>query len=45
MSFPTTRRYPRTMAEAFPDVRAQCIERHTNPSLWKRIAVAVWRWL
>lgn len=26
MSWPTTRRYPRTLAEAFPDVRAPAIE-------------------
>jgi hypothetical protein len=27
MSWPTTRRYSRTLAEAFPDVRAASIER------------------
>jgi len=24
---PTTRRYPRSLSDAFPDVRAHCIER------------------
>ncbi len=27
----TTRRYPRTLAEAFPDERFFAIERHTRP--------------
>ena len=26
MSWPTTRRHPRTLAEAFPDERARCTE-------------------
>jgi hypothetical protein len=37
------RRYPRSMAEAFPDVRAQAVERYVPP-LWKRVLVALWRW-
>ena len=41
----TTRKYPRSLSEAFPDVRAQAIEYHVAPSVWKRIGRAVWRWL
>ena len=31
MSWPTVRRYPRTLAEAFPDIRAHCIEVPAQP--------------
>lgn len=34
---PTTRRYARTMAEAFPDIRAAVFEPHVAPPLWKRV--------
>jgi hypothetical protein len=35
----TTRRYPRSLAEAFPDERACCIE---VPASWPRWHVAVY---
>jgi hypothetical protein len=38
---PTTRRYPRTLAEAYPALRAGCIERHIGRSLRARLS----RWL
>ena len=39
----TTRRYPRSLADAFPDVRAPAIEFHPSPSLWKRISLFIRR--
>lgn len=42
MSTPTTRRYPRSLAEAFPDVRAYAIEHTTrHRSTLADIALAV----
>lgn len=38
MTCPTTRRYPRTLAEAFPDVRAPAIERPRPIPRFDRIA-------
>lgn|GEM_PF-2722196 len=38
MSCPTTRRYPRTLAEAFPDVRAAALERPAAVSRLDRYA-------
>lgn len=32
--WPTCRRYPRTLADAFPAVRAVAIEHHRNPWAW-----------
>lgn len=32
----TTRRYPRSLADAFPDERAHCLERPA-PSLWRAL--------
>ena len=37
MSYPTSRRYARTLAEAFPDVRACAVERYHAPR-WHRPA-------
>jgi hypothetical protein len=36
---PTVRRHPRTMADAFPDVRANAIEPHEPFPMWKRFAL------
>jgi len=45
MTCPTTRRHPRTLAEAFPDVRATCAEgwQRTPDHRWaaRLLAVAV----
>lgn len=46
MSCPTTRRHPRSLAEAFPDERACAIEHHRRSSLhqpreWLRAALFV----
>ena len=35
--WPTARRHPRSLADAFPDVRASAIEPHIAPPMWKRI--------
>jgi hypothetical protein len=43
-SNPTTRRHPRTLADAFPDVRAQAIEQHEVLPLWKRFSLFLRRW-
>lgn len=43
--YPTARRFPRTLAEAFPDVRAGAIEIHTRPALWSRLARMLRGWL
>lgn len=37
MSYPTSRRYARTLAEAFPDERAHCVEHYRAPR-WHRPA-------
>jgi hypothetical protein len=37
----TTRRYPRSMADAFPDVRAHCIEVYRSHGLKARLS----RWI
>lgn len=37
--FPTSRRHPRTLAEAFPDVRAAVFEPHQPLPLTRRIAM------
>lgn len=37
----TTRRYSRSMADAFPDIRAVCIERYTGHGLRALLS----RWL
>jgi len=37
VSYPTSRRYARTLAEAFPDERAHCIEHYRAPQ-WHRPA-------
>jgi hypothetical protein len=37
--FPTSRRHPRTMADAFPDVRRQFLERHEPLPIPRRIAL------
>lgn len=39
---PTTRTYPRSMAEAFPDVRAAAVEVHRRPGLVERLINYVW---
>jgi hypothetical protein len=42
MSTPTTRRYPRTLADAFPDERASAVEVHRpepTPLGWR---VSMW---
>lgn len=39
---PTTRRYPRSTAEAFPDVRAAAVEVHRRPGLVERLINYVW---
>lgn len=35
MSTPTTRRFPRSLADAFPDERANAIEVHRKFNAWK----------
>lgn len=35
MSTPTTRRYPRSLADAFPDERAAAIERYRAARSWR----------
>jgi hypothetical protein len=37
----TTRRFPRTLADAFPDERYPTIEHHRNPSHWCEPVIAV----
>jgi hypothetical protein len=37
--WPTVRRHPRTLAEAYPDIRRQSFEGHVRPPLLKRIAL------
>lgn len=32
---PTTRRYPRSLAEAFPDERAPCLYVGSRPMWWR----------
>lgn len=39
----TTRRYPRTLAEAFPAERAHAVTRTPRAPWWVRLARAVWR--
>lgn len=41
MTTPTTRRYPRSLADAFPSDRAYCVEVHRKPrgGAWR---VALW---
>lgn len=34
---PTVRRHPRSLADAFPDVRKQSFEHHIPPPLWARV--------
>lgn len=35
--YPTARRHPRSLADAFPDVRKQSFEPHIAPSFWQRV--------
>ena len=38
----TTRKYPRSTSEAFPDVRAEWFEHEPNPvPIWRNIILAV----
>lgn len=41
MSTPTTRRYPRSLSEAYPDIRASSIERHRRAPRWLEDAAGV----
>ena len=41
---PTVRRFPRTAAEAFPDVRAPALEVPAPRSRWREIAIEVVLW-
>lgn len=34
---PTVRRHPRSLADAFPEVRRQSFEPHVKPSFWHRV--------
>lgn len=43
---PTTRRHPRSLAEAFPDERASAITHYQRPSFLRQAAIAIraaWR--
>ena len=41
----TTRRHPRSLAEAFPDERAGWIEHHRSPQHWCEPVIAVMAFL
>lgn len=43
--FRITSRFPRSLSDAFGDVRAGCVEHYTRPPFWKRLMRAIWRWL
>lgn len=40
---PTVRRHPRSLSEAFPDVRARAIEPHVPPPLLRRFTLFIRR--
>lgn len=37
--YPSSRSYPRSLADAFPDVRRQFLERHVPLTLFQRLAI------
>lgn len=44
MTTPTTRRYPRSISDAFPQDRAYCVERYRKPrggARWVALTVAL----